>query len=53
MAIAPHAAADSDGIGALIVGMQHVEFGIPITYDDQPDLKAAVSRATPSRFGST
>jgi N-acetylglutamate synthase-like GNAT family acetyltransferase len=28
-----------DGIAALIVPIQRQEFGIPITYDDQPDLK--------------
>jgi GNAT superfamily N-acetyltransferase len=37
--IAPYAAADSDGVARLIVGIQRGEFGIPITYDDQPDLK--------------
>ena len=26
-------------IGALIVGIQHGEFGVPITLEDQPDLK--------------
>lgn len=37
--IAPYAAADRDGVAALIVGIQRREFGISITYDDQPDLK--------------
>jgi N-acetylglutamate synthase-like GNAT family acetyltransferase len=38
-AVAPYAPADRDGIARLIVGIQRSEFGIPITYDDQPDLK--------------
>ena len=37
--IAPYVAADRDGVAALIVGIQRGEFAIPITYDDQPDLK--------------
>jgi N-acetylglutamate synthase-like GNAT family acetyltransferase len=37
--IAPYTAADRDGVAALIVGIQRGEFGIAITYDDQPDLK--------------
>ena len=28
-----------DGVGALIVGIQREEFGIPITLQDQPDLQ--------------
>lgn len=28
-----------EAVGKLIVGIQNGEFGIPITYDDQPDLK--------------
>jgi GNAT superfamily N-acetyltransferase len=39
VAIEPYAAADRDGVAKLIVGIQRGEFGIPITYDDQPDLK--------------
>jgi N-acetylglutamate synthase-like GNAT family acetyltransferase len=39
VSIAPYTAADRDGIAALIVGIQRGEFGIAITYDDQPDLK--------------
>jgi GNAT superfamily N-acetyltransferase len=39
VAIAPYGAADRDGVAALIVGIQRGEFAIPITYDDQPDLK--------------
>jgi N-acetylglutamate synthase-like GNAT family acetyltransferase len=31
--------ADRDGVANLIVGIQRGEFGIPITYDDQPHLK--------------
>jgi GNAT superfamily N-acetyltransferase len=38
-AIAPYTAADREGVGSLIVGIQRGEFGIAITYDDQPDLK--------------
>jgi len=37
--IASYVAADRDGIADLIVGIQRGEFGIQITYDDQPDLK--------------
>jgi N-acetylglutamate synthase-like GNAT family acetyltransferase len=37
--IRPYAAADRDGVAALIVGIQRGEFGLSITYDDQPDLK--------------
>lgn len=39
VAVAPYAAADRDGVAKLIVGIQRGEFGVPITYDDQPDLK--------------
>jgi GNAT superfamily N-acetyltransferase len=39
IAVARYTAADRDGIAALIVGIQRGEFGIAITYDDQPDLK--------------
>jgi N-acetylglutamate synthase-like GNAT family acetyltransferase len=39
VSIAPYTAADRDGVAALIVGIQRGEFGIAITYDDQPDLK--------------
>jgi N-acetylglutamate synthase-like GNAT family acetyltransferase len=37
--INPYAHADRDGVADLIVNIQRGEFGIPITYDDQPDLK--------------
>jgi GNAT superfamily N-acetyltransferase len=37
--VAPFAPAERDRVAALIVGIQRGEFGIPITYDDQPDLK--------------
>ena len=37
--IAPYAPADREGVASLIVGIQRGEFGISITYDDQPDLK--------------
>ena len=39
ISISPYVAADRDGVGALIVGIQRSEFGIQITYDQQPDLK--------------
>jgi GNAT superfamily N-acetyltransferase len=39
VAVAPYVAADRDGVATLIVGIQRGEFGIPIAYDDQPDLK--------------
>lgn len=39
LAIEPYAARHSAGIAALIVPIQQEEFGIPITYEDQPDLK--------------
>ena len=39
ISIIPYTAADREGVAALIVGIQRGEFGIPITYDDQPDLK--------------
>jgi N-acetylglutamate synthase-like GNAT family acetyltransferase len=39
VSIAPYAAPDRDGVAALIVGIQRGEFGIPVTFDDQPDLK--------------
>lgn len=39
ISISPYLAADRDGIAGLIVGIQRGEFGISITYDDQPDLK--------------
>lgn len=35
----PYSARHRDGIAGLIVPIQQEEFGIPITYDDQPDLK--------------
>lgn len=35
----PYSDRHSAGIAALIVPIQQEEFGIPITYDDQPDLK--------------
>jgi GNAT superfamily N-acetyltransferase len=37
--IEPFSPIDRDGVAALIVGIQRGEFGIAITYDDQPDLK--------------
>lgn len=37
--ISPYALTDRDGVANLIVNIQRGEFGIPITYDDQPDLK--------------
>ena len=37
--IAPFSPADRDGVAQLIVGIQRGEFGIAITYDDQPDLQ--------------
>ena len=39
ISIAPFTPADRDGVAQLIVGIQRGEFGIAITYDDQPDLK--------------
>ena len=39
ISIAPFVPADRDGVAQLIVGIQRGEFGIAITYDDQPDLK--------------
>jgi GNAT superfamily N-acetyltransferase len=36
--IEPGRAADTNGLRALIVGIQHDEFGFDITWDDQPDL---------------
>ncbi|WP_341704212.1 GNAT family N-acetyltransferase [Ferrovibrio sp.] len=38
-AIAPASDADTDGIAALILPIQQAEFGIPITYEQQPDLR--------------
>ena len=37
--IVPFAPAHTDGVGALIVGIQRDEFQIPITLKDQPDLE--------------
>jgi N-acetylglutamate synthase-like GNAT family acetyltransferase len=39
ISIASYKPADRDGVATLIVSIQRGEFGIPITYDDQPDLK--------------
>ena len=39
VSIAPYTSTDRDGVAALIVGIQRGEFGIQITYDQQPDLK--------------
>ena len=39
IALEPYSDRHSAGIAALIVPIQQEEFGIPITYDDQPDLK--------------
>ena len=39
IAVSPYTPADRDGIADLIVGIQRGEFGIAITYDQQPDLK--------------
>lgn len=36
--IEPSRTDDTDGLRALIVGIQHDEFGFDITWDDQPDL---------------
>jgi N-acetylglutamate synthase-like GNAT family acetyltransferase len=36
--IAPFAAGDTEGVGALILGIQRGEFGFGITWADQPDL---------------
>jgi N-acetylglutamate synthase-like GNAT family acetyltransferase len=37
--IVPFASQHVEGVGALIVGIQRDEFQIPITLEDQPDLK--------------
>lgn len=37
--IVPFASRDVESVGALIVGIQRDEFGIPITLEDQPDLQ--------------
>jgi N-acetylglutamate synthase-like GNAT family acetyltransferase len=37
--IVPFVAQDAEGVAALIIGIQQDEFGIPITLDDQPDLR--------------
>lgn len=37
--IVPFALQDVEAVGALIVGIQRDEFGIPITLEDQPDLQ--------------
>ena len=37
--IVPFASKHVEGVGALIVGIQRDEFQIPITLEDQPDLK--------------
>jgi GNAT superfamily N-acetyltransferase len=39
ISVSPFTSADRDGVAKLIVGIQRGEFGIAITYDDQPDLK--------------
>ncbi|MEE3625082.1 GNAT family N-acetyltransferase [Nitrospirillum sp. BR 11752] len=39
MEIRPYRAGDESGIAALIVPIQQEEFGIPISYEDQPDLR--------------
>jgi N-acetylglutamate synthase-like GNAT family acetyltransferase len=39
ISVSPFTPADRDGVARLIVGIQRGEFGIPSTYDDQPDLK--------------
>jgi N-acetylglutamate synthase-like GNAT family acetyltransferase len=37
--IVPFVAQHAEGTAALIIGIQRDEFGIPITLDDQPDLR--------------
>jgi GNAT superfamily N-acetyltransferase len=39
IAIAPFDAADRDAVARLVVAIQRDEFGVPITYEQQPDLQ--------------
>jgi N-acetylglutamate synthase-like GNAT family acetyltransferase len=39
IAIAPFEPSHVEGVATLIIPIQREEFGIPISYDDQPDLK--------------
>ena len=43
IAIAPFDAADRDAVAALVVAIQRDEFGVPITYEQQPDLQDPIA----------
>ena len=38
--VRPFRPADTEGVAAVIVPIQQAEFGVPIRYEDQPDLQA-------------
>jgi len=43
IAIAPFDAADRDAVARLVVAIQRGEFGVPITYEQQPDLQDPIA----------
>jgi GNAT superfamily N-acetyltransferase len=43
LTISPFDAADRDAVAALVVAIQRDEFGVPITYDQQPDLQDPIA----------
>jgi GNAT superfamily N-acetyltransferase len=43
IAIAPFDAADRDAAARLVVAIQRDEFGVPITYEQQPDLQDPIA----------
>ena len=43
IAIAPFDAADRDAVARLVVAIQRDEFGVPITYEQQPDLQDPIA----------
>ncbi|MCZ8311831.1 MAG: GNAT family N-acetyltransferase [Magnetospirillum sp.] len=43
VAIVPFDAADRDAVATLVVAIQRDEFGVPITYEQQPDLQDPIA----------
>ncbi|MCA3264044.1 MAG: GNAT family N-acetyltransferase [Telmatospirillum sp.] len=43
IAIVPFDAADRDAVARLVVAIQRDEFGVPITYEQQPDLQDPIA----------
>ncbi|HUK09074.1 MAG TPA: GNAT family N-acetyltransferase [Stellaceae bacterium] len=49
--IRPFEIGDADGLAALVLGIQQREFGIAITYEDQPDLRDVAGYFREARGG--